>query len=169
MDGTLKIFDFGLSTVVPNSSPCLDDTYELSGETGSLRYMAPEVARKTPYNHKADVYSFGIILWELFTCQVPFAKMNRQEFFNKVVRGGQRPEISKKCPHDLVKIIRDCWDVDPQKRPTFQAIVLKLADMLSNEMSTVNKDHPKILDKDRKRVHGCSRGKKFAKQLAAAA
>eukprot|EP00560_Eucampia_antarctica_P004650 CAMPEP_0197836412 /NCGR_PEP_ID=MMETSP1437-20131217/28896_1 /TAXON_ID=49252 ORGANISM="Eucampia antarctica, Strain CCMP1452" /NCGR_SAMPLE_ID=MMETSP1437 /ASSEMBLY_ACC=CAM_ASM_001096 /LENGTH=591 /DNA_ID=CAMNT_0043442569 /DNA_START=42 /DNA_END=1814 /DNA_ORIENTATION=- len=63
LDGTIKLIDFGLARVVENSSPDTDELYEMSGETGSLRYMAPEVADGQPYNHKADVYSFGIILW----------------------------------------------------------------------------------------------------------
>jgi serine/threonine protein kinase len=52
--------DFGLAKILENSSPDAKDTYEMSGETGSLRYMSPEVADSLPYNHKADVYSFGM-------------------------------------------------------------------------------------------------------------
>jgi hypothetical protein len=59
LDGTLKVLDFGLARLVENSSPYSDQVYHMSGETGSLRYMAPEVADSRPYNHKADVYSFG--------------------------------------------------------------------------------------------------------------
>jgi len=134
-DGTLKVFDFGLSTIVPNSSPYSDEIYELSGQTGSLRYMAPEVANRKPYNHKVDVYSFGIILWELFACRKPFENMDAQQYYKKVVHGGERPAISRKFPNDLVKMIRSCWDVDPQKRPAFQRIVSSLTEMLNNEVS----------------------------------
>lgn len=59
LDGTLKVLDFGLARLVENSSPYSDQVYHMSGETGSLRYMSPEVADSRPYNHKADVYSFG--------------------------------------------------------------------------------------------------------------
>lgn len=58
MDGTVKLIDFGLARIVENASVS-NDVYEMSGETGSLRYMAPEVADCQPYNQKADVYSFG--------------------------------------------------------------------------------------------------------------
>ena len=61
IDGTVKLIDFGLATVVDGGSTNRNDVYEMSGETGSLRYMAPEVAACRPYNHKADVYSFGKI------------------------------------------------------------------------------------------------------------
>ena len=58
LDGTVKLFDFGLARILENTSVS-DEVYEMSGETGSLRYMAPEVADCQPYNQKADVYSFG--------------------------------------------------------------------------------------------------------------
>ena len=58
LDGTVKLIDFGLARIVENASVS-NELYEMSGETGSLRYMAPEVADCQPYNQKADVYSFG--------------------------------------------------------------------------------------------------------------
>jgi serine/threonine protein kinase len=58
LDGTVKLFDFGLARIVENASVS-NEVYQMSGETGSLRYMAPEVADCHPYNQKADVYSFG--------------------------------------------------------------------------------------------------------------
>lgn len=143
MDKTLKVIDFGLSTVVPNSSPSSDEVYELSGETGSLRYMAPEVAKRQTYNHKCDVYSFGILLWELIMFQKPFDRMTREEFYQKVVHGGERPIISKKIPTDLAKLVTDCWDIDPTVRPTFQNIVLTLAEMSNFEKSKKTMDRPK--------------------------
>jgi serine/threonine protein kinase len=59
LNGEVKVIDFGLAKVVDNASTESDDVYTMSGETGSLRYMAPEVADSLPYNHKSDVYSFG--------------------------------------------------------------------------------------------------------------
>jgi len=57
----------------------------MSGETGSLRYMAPEVADALPYNWGADVYSFGIILWELNASKKPYEGLNRELFYERVV------------------------------------------------------------------------------------
>ena len=64
IDDNVKLIDFGLSTCVKKRMS-LNDVYQLTGNTGSLRYMAPEVALKLPYNEKVDVYSFGIILWQM--------------------------------------------------------------------------------------------------------
>ncbi len=133
-DGTVKVIDFGLSTVVPNASPDSNEVYDLSGETGSLRYMAPEVAKRQHYNHKVDVYSFSIMLLEIVTCQKPFDRMNRDEYYEKVVHGEQRPHVSKKIPTAMAELIKQCWDVDPDVRPTFQEIIARLADMPKQEM-----------------------------------
>jgi len=61
LDGTVMLFDFGLARIVENASVS-NEVYEMSGETGSLRYMAPEVADCQPYNQKADVYSYGKLI-----------------------------------------------------------------------------------------------------------
>jgi len=61
-DGTFKIIDFRLARLIIGASAYSNEVYKMTGETGSLRYMAPEVADLIPYNHKIDVYSFGILL-----------------------------------------------------------------------------------------------------------
>lgn len=68
-------------------------TYQLTGGTGSLRYMAPEVAQHHEYNEKADVYSFSLILWEMLTGTKPFAKLRRDDFHSRVIAKVERPEI----------------------------------------------------------------------------
>lgn len=62
----------------------------MTGWTGSLRYMAPEVALNSPYNEKVDVYSFAIIAWSLLTQKVPFQDFRKDQFIIRVVNGGQR-------------------------------------------------------------------------------
>lgn len=133
LDGTVKLLDFGLARIVENADATSNEVYAMSGETGSLRYMAPEVAEALPYNHKADVYSFGIILWELNTGKKPFAGLNRELFYERVVHGGERPALSKKWPAELCKLITDCWDTEIDNRPTFGQIVDRLDALLSQE------------------------------------
>lgn len=133
LDGTVKLIDFGLARIVENSSSVSNEVYEMSGETGSLRYMAPEVADCQPYNQKADVYSFGIILWELVAFKKPYDGMNREEFYNRVVHGGERPAINKKWPEDLTELMKSCWDAEIVHRPNFSDIVEILDSMLAGE------------------------------------
>lgn len=94
LDGTVKLLDFGLVRIVQNANSKSEEAYDLSGETGSLRYMAPEVAKGHPYNHKVDVYSFGIILWEMKAGKRPFGALRgKEDFFKFVVQRGDRPPL----------------------------------------------------------------------------
>ena len=69
--GVLKLFDFGLCTCV-HRRRVSTESYQLTGNTGSLRYMAPEVAKKESYSEKVDVYSFGVLVWQMAKDRVPF-------------------------------------------------------------------------------------------------
>jgi serine/threonine protein kinase len=74
--GAVKIMDFGLCKLVKRRS-VESERYQMTGHTGSLRYMAPEVVRAEAYNEKVDVYSFAIIMWQVAKLIVPFQGMSR--------------------------------------------------------------------------------------------
>eukprot|EP01036_Dinobryon_divergens_P036451 gene36451-47461_t len=99
-DGQLKIFDFGLMACVRKRAQSTH-TYKMSGNTGTLIYMAPEVALSKPYTEKVDIYSFGIILWQLASGVVPFSGMAREEYMHRVVRMGSRPQLLRELPAPL--------------------------------------------------------------------
>lgn len=125
--GVLKVMDFGLASTVENGSPDSDQTYDMTGGTGSLRYMAPEVADSRPYNHKADVYSFGILLWELLSCKKPYPGIGIDDYYDQVVYGGLRPQpIDQKWPKELIDLMEECWNASVENRPTSKDIVSKL-------------------------------------------
>ena len=105
----------------------------MSGETGSLRYMAPEVADGLPYNYSADIYSFGIILWELNAGKKPFEGLNRELFYERIVHGGERPHLSRKLPKELSTLMSECWDADMHSRPKFRDISKRLGVLLEKE------------------------------------
>lgn len=128
--GCLKLFDFGLCTCV-KAITTAHDAYEMTGNTGSLRYMAPEVALKKPYNEKADVYSFGIMLWQMTRDRVPFKGMSRDEFMTSVVLAGDRPKLDKSWPRAFSSLLSACWSADYRKRPSFQQILAALEDMIA--------------------------------------
>jgi len=124
-DGQVKLFDFGLCTLVKARTNA-EDTYQMTGNTGSLRYMAPEVALKQPYNEKADVYSFGIMVWQMARDRVPFKGMSREEFMTRVVQRGERPKLDKSWPSAFSNMLESCWNADHMRRPSFQ----ELSDLL---------------------------------------
>ena len=78
-DGTLKLLDFGLCVCVKRRTTTAE-AYQMTGMTGSLRYMATEVAMCQPYSEAVDIYSFGIIAYEMYTGVAPFSGMYMSSF-----------------------------------------------------------------------------------------
>ncbi|KAI4350706.1 hypothetical protein L6164_005136 [Bauhinia variegata] len=114
---TLKIADFGVARIEA-SNP-----HDMTGETGTLGYMAPEVLNGNPYNRKCDVYSFGICLWEIYCCDMPYPDLSFSEVTSAVVRQNLRPEIPRCCPSSLANVMKRCWDANPDKRPEMDEVV----------------------------------------------
>uniref|UniRef100_A0A7S2Y8D6 Mitogen-activated protein kinase kinase kinase n=1 Tax=Entomoneis paludosa TaxID=265537 RepID=A0A7S2Y8D6_9STRA len=118
-DHRAKIADFGMS--VTNTGQ------ELTGETGTYRYMAPEVISHDSYSSNADVYSFGVCLWQLITREIPFATLTPIQAAYAVAEG-RRPTIPSSTPRRLREIIEACWEHDSYRRPSFTYIAMALAD-----------------------------------------
>ncbi|KAL3829328.1 hypothetical protein ACJIZ3_018130 [Penstemon smallii] len=120
---TVKVGDFGLSRIK-------HETY-LTTKTGkgTPQWMAPEVLRNEPSDEKADVYSYGVILWELVTHKIPWDSLNSMQVIGAVGFMNQRLEIPKDVDPQWVSIIESCWHIEPQIRPSFQEIMEKLKDM----------------------------------------
>lgn len=114
---TLKIADFGVARVEAQNPR------DMTGETGTLGYMAPEVLDGKPYNRKCDVYSFGICLWEIYCCDMPYPDLSFADVSSAVVRQHLRPDVPKCCPASLASIMRKCWDANPNKRPDMDEVV----------------------------------------------
>lgn len=129
---TLKLVDFGLAR---------EETLAemMTAETGTYRWMAPELystvtlrhGEKKHYNHKVDVYSFAIVLWELLANRMPFEGMSNLQAAYAAAFKNTRPVIPKGIPEDLVFILQSCWAEDPEVRPNFAQIVRMLTAYLS--------------------------------------
>ena len=133
-DGTLKMFDLGLARKLPN------DGRRLTGCTGTMRYMAPEVAESQHYGVSADTYSFGILLWELCTLKKPFDKLTPDEIMELLVKE-KRPKLSRKDGSPKVQqLIMTCWDGHAENRPSFATIHEKLPCILNLPLLHVSKN-----------------------------
>jgi serine/threonine protein kinase len=136
-EGVVKLFDFGLAKELKPSRSNGLGQYVLSGNTGSRRYMAPEVAKTLPYNTTVDVYSFGILLWEVCSTEKPFFEYSCAKHMQRVVLGGERPLMDAKhttnWPLSLQWLMTRCWSSDPTERPTFTIVKETLRDILTDK------------------------------------
>ena len=89
--------------------------------------MAPEVLRNEPANEKCDVYSFGVILWELATMMIPWKGLNPMQVVGAVGFQNKRLEIPDNVNPAVAQIIRDCWQMEPHLRPSFAQLMSRLS------------------------------------------
>lgn len=138
-DGNIKLFDFGLCSVVKRMQS-RGEIYAMTGNTGTLRYMAPEVALGKEYNQSVDAYSFGVILWQMVKGKVPFSGLGRRTYMENVVAGGERPKLDRRWPQGFCTLLQKCWCEDKLIRPSFAEVVVDLDQLiLAEESSTKNK------------------------------
>ncbi|XP_027365528.1 serine/threonine-protein kinase STY46-like isoform X2 [Abrus precatorius] len=115
-NGTVKVADFGVARVKAQSGV-------MTAETGTYRWMAPEVIEHKPYDHKADVFSFAVVLWELLTGKLPYEYLTPLQAAIGVVQKGLRPTIPKNTHPKFVELLERSWQQDPTLRPDFSEII----------------------------------------------
>jgi len=118
------------------SSKNADGTYNLTGQTGSPRYMAPEVAKCEPYNQSADVYSFAILFWQIMSMKRPFDKFTQKTHEDSVIHKGHRPFCEAKWPKEWTDLMRESWSPCIDSRPNFN----KICDTLCTETYKLSMD-----------------------------
>ncbi|XP_022982555.1 serine/threonine-protein kinase HT1-like [Cucurbita maxima] len=128
---TVKLADFGLAREE-------SVTEMMTAETGTYRWMAPELystvtlkhGDKKHYNHKVDVYSFAIVLWELILNRLPFEGMSNLQAAYAAAFKNMRPS-AENLPEDLALLVTSCWREDPNTRPNFSQIIQMLLQSLA--------------------------------------
>ncbi|XP_042060493.1 uncharacterized protein LOC121804860 [Salvia splendens] len=119
-----KIGDLGLSKVKQN-------TLVSGGVRGTLPWMAPELlsGKSNMVTEKIDVYSFGIVMWELLTGDEPYTDMHCASIIGGIVNNTLRPQIPTWCDPEWKLLMESCWGSDPAERPSFSEIAQKLRNM----------------------------------------
>uniref|UniRef100_A0A674DMI9 Mitogen-activated protein kinase kinase kinase 7 n=1 Tax=Salmo trutta TaxID=8032 RepID=A0A674DMI9_SALTR len=111
----LKICDFGTAC---------DIQTHMTNNKGSAAWMAPEVFEGSNYSEKCDVFSWGIILWEVITRRKPFDEIGGPAFrIMWAVHNGTRPPLIKSLPKPIESLMTRCWSKDPSQRPSMEEIV----------------------------------------------
>ncbi|XP_075953445.1 uncharacterized protein LOC142956034 [Anarhichas minor] len=120
-DRVLKICDFG-------ASKFLSHTTHMT-VVGTFPWMAPEVIQSLPVSETCDTYSYGVVLWELLTREVPFKGFEGLQVAWLVVEKQERLTIPTSCPGSFAELMRKCWQADPKERPQFKQVLVNLETM----------------------------------------
>ncbi|XP_077010281.1 mitogen-activated protein kinase kinase kinase 20 isoform X2 [Tamandua tetradactyla] len=123
-DGVLKICDFGASRFH-------NHTTHMS-LVGTFPWMAPEVIQSLPVSETCDTYSYGVVLWEMLTREVPFKGLEGLQVAWLVVEKNERLTIPSSCPRSFAELLHQCWEADAKKRPSFKQIISILDSMLND-------------------------------------
>ncbi|XP_044293241.1 fibroblast growth factor receptor 1 isoform X4 [Varanus komodoensis] len=118
-DSVMKIADFGLARDIHH----IDYYKKTTNGRLPVKWMAPEALFDRIYTHQSDVWSFGVLLWEIFTLGgSPYPGVPVEELF-KLLKEGHRMDKPSNCTSELYMMMRDCWHAVPSQRPTFKQLV----------------------------------------------
>nr|XP_020027385.1 fibroblast growth factor receptor 2 isoform X10 [Castor canadensis] len=126
-NNVMKIADFGLARDINN----IDYYKKTTNGRLPVKWMAPEALFDRVYTHQSDVWSFGVLMWEIFTLGgSPYPGIPVEELF-KLLKEGHRMDKPANCTSELYMMMRDCWHAVPSQRPTFKQLVEDLDRILT--------------------------------------
>ncbi|XP_051943541.1 protein kinase Npk [Hippocampus zosterae] len=123
-DKVLKICDFG-------ASKFLSHTTHMT-VVGTFPWMAPEVIQSLPVSETCDTYSYGVVLWEMLTREIPFKGFEGLQVAWLVVEKQERLTIPSSCPASFAELMRKCWQAEPKERPQFKQVLVTLEAMAND-------------------------------------
>ncbi|XP_034235544.1 fibroblast growth factor receptor homolog 1-like isoform X2 [Thrips palmi] len=127
-DYVIKIADFGLARDIH----CNDYYRKTTNSRIPVKWMAPEALFHRLYTTQSDVWSYGILLWEIMTLGgTPYPSMPSVENLFQLLRSGHRMEKPPACSLEMYMLMRECWSYQPNERPTFEELVEELDRILT--------------------------------------
>lgn len=132
-DGQIKLFDFGLAKELQDRDRDADGLYRnMTGFTGAVRYMAPEVGLSKRYNLTADVYSWTMLMWHMMALEPPLCLYTEKMMIERVFERGSRPTTNEKWPLRIRALLKHGWDHDVTKRPSMEQISQVLGEVIES-------------------------------------
>jgi len=141
-DYTPKISDFGMTRVYAAESA--DTSNTTKSDAGPLKWMAPESINQKKYSTKSDVWSYGVVLYEILHRSEPFPGLDPVQAASRVVFQGLTPEVPDDTLPEIQEVMRGCFSVDPTQRPGFEEICEKfevLAEYNAGTLRTKKKEY----------------------------
>ena len=129
-DDKVKVTDFGLSKYIASKNRGMNDKFVMTGETGSYRYMAPEVFKHESYDEKVDVFSYSLIVYWLFTGLRPFVHLRDPVAavrYSALEQG--RPPLGILKWESMRELLKRCWAQLADDRPQFSDVLESLERM----------------------------------------
>ncbi|KAL6072737.1 Ephrin type-A receptor 2 [Balamuthia mandrillaris] len=147
-----KVCDFGMAKSLQLLSAEEEQqrrgSYITRGGKIPLRWTAPEAIIHKAYTSKSDVWSFGVVLWELYSFgSLPYGELTEhrpgfslsaQDLLNRLNQGYRMP-CPEECPPEIYALMQDCWQIDPERRPSFREIFLRLHNAMEEFLSAEEK------------------------------
>jgi serine/threonine protein kinase len=138
---TIKINDFGLGR-----KPNMNETYEVVDFKTKLpyRWTALECLNQAPFTEKSDVWSFGICCYEIFSrARMPYINIKTNDAIKDFLDRGERLAHpgEDNCPNELYELMLACWEEDPDERPTFEQIYVRIQEIFDNLKNDTSTDY----------------------------
>lgn len=128
---SVKLSDFGFARIMENEASRMN-----MSTVGTPVWTAPEVLKGEKYGIECDIYSFGIVMWEVFSSKIPYLdkKLNVNQIILQVCTNELRPTLSElpnDMPKDAISLMKQCWNDNPRNRPNVGEIIEIISKLMS--------------------------------------
>ncbi|KAH9414849.1 hypothetical protein DERP_012439 [Dermatophagoides pteronyssinus] len=144
LEKQLKLTDLGLARE-------LTDSTSMMTPCGTYAWMAPESITHSKFSKASDVWSFGVVLWELLTAEIPYKNIAGAAVAYGIGNRQLTLPIPKNCPEELKHILQECWQQEPSLRPSFQKI---RNDLEKSSFNVINMEQFKLMKKIGSKKYG---------------
>ena len=130
----MKVCDFGLAQTRTTTTQLTQSTHALRC---TLQWTAPEILLMDDHINKGDIYSLGVVYWELAATEIPYDG-HQNATIREFVLAGDRLEIPESVPRDFAALINKCWTGDPKNRPSCSVVIQSIEKCIQNQSNFID-------------------------------